>query len=212
MLILFLISLIIIHQILLINTNSELGVKNIILRELEIEEATSIFVYKIKDQILKYYNQDIEIYMSLIDPQITNYINLQDNNMSNNNNTISTNNLYYQSHEKLFGTTNKFFLQDDLIKHPNYTKDDNSSFLPRSEILLDKIDITKNEYIVRILVMRNILFYSIPRECDFSKFNSAEFLMYYDLNLLINPMLCNNTNGIIPITNSTYQEYIYENN
>jgi hypothetical protein len=182
--------------------------KNIFIREQETEKDNILnlptFKYSIKEKLDQFYKKEIQIYISIIDPSLVNYVEVKDKNKES----------YRDNYEKFLGPTNSFFPNqknlskvkfNPVIEKVNKSSDNftqnNSTNSNSSEILLK---ILKNEindtdqYLIQditYIFMRNI----INPTCELTE--DLAWTKFYDLNILLESE--NNSNN--------YTEICYEN-
>jgi hypothetical protein len=142
--------------------------KNIIQREIESQNYHND-KFIITEEIKKYYSNDLEIYVSIIDPEIQNYkyIHKSEGNLKEN---------YYNSYNDLFGNDFRYFRDSNMTMIP--TTSENSIKLNQSEILLEKYEIPDNELKINVLIMRNYFFTSFSCE----NFDPS-FIKFFDINI-----------------------------
>lgn len=189
-------------------------IKNIIEREkdnldfgneMDLKKRTT---YSIHSEIMKYYNNQTEIYISIIDPRIRNKVSFSEENFKEN---------YYDSFEKILGPTQKFFpvmeLEKFNVTHSVFKNGEIIDFFynNRSEILTHIIE--DSDY-TKFYLIRNIHFYNtdatynICKVCFKDKKNLKRFISdikFYDVNII------NHCYDQISISNDTLL-YEYENN
>jgi hypothetical protein len=181
--------------------------KNIIDKEIErVPKEMSRFI--ITDEIRKFYSKSVEVYMSIIDPTIKNYIYYHRDGLNTTNYTYSNElrESYYNSYSESFGVESRYYLSQNLSKLPDVDNITIPQPLNHSEILLRKINIPDSEINITLLVLRDYFFSSF--NCD--NFDPS-FLKFYDINIAVNNNdTCNFDKrlNIISINNSNYEEII----
>lgn len=162
--------------------------------------------FVIKEKLLKIYNFELEVYVSLIEQNITNHIKFQ--NLSDS----EFNKKYSDNYHDLFGGANSFFPLQDMFIYPtvhNVTNNSTPSYTNKSEVLLDVVYLEQKSLSIKILTMRNLFFHHL-KTCNFTKLRDTQFLSFYDLNLIYKDDDCvlPNTQVNLLQINMNYKDYL----
>lgn len=168
----------------LVKSNKELGLKNIL--EIEsinkninnIQSSRTVFI--ISQEIENYYSNEINIYISLIQPSLINHIHIK-----NETDTDFKSN-YYQNYNDLIGPTEKYYNNNNNLSKPvelKYHANNTSQLLNKSEII---VEIIKPSDDIKLYILRNIFFSSFNyfNSCNLDLIDSKDWLEFYDYNYI----------------------------
>jgi hypothetical protein len=192
---------------------AESGVKNIFMKEKEnylFERSNKglEFSYVICNKVFENYNPKQEIYISVIDPGLKNFLKIQYEGKDD------LREKYSGLYENLLGPTIQYFpnsLISNFTAFYNFTNNQTSFLDLKSEILIEKI--SNNDIIIKI--MRNPFF------ADFDINNCADmistitkyktFLKFYEMTfILMNSEICNMTHVSNSVLNSFENVFFFQ--